>query len=318
MIRILTKQQDGKLSHYSQLDQQARENIIWHWTDISEPTDSEEDQAANSLPVALHQKEDKQLKRRPQIKLFHDYFLLTIMAVSPNTLKAHEIRLFVGHNFLISHHHDNLKAVNDVWHECRTEDSKLTDDETPTEILHRLIDRLIEQYYMTANLLEDKIDNLDRNSKRESIGQLNRRVFQIRSELLTFRRVVSPLQDIVQRMIGSSSIETSDEETLFLRNINEALARIVHLIESNMEITSDIRDSYLSLTSYRTNSIMQTLTVITTIFMPLSFIAGIYGMNFRYMPELKWHDGYFIVLILMMGIAISMYFWFRKKGWFRD
>ncbi|MNY54488.1 Magnesium transport protein CorA [compost metagenome] len=89
------------------------------------------------------------------------------------------------------------------------------------------------------------------------------------------------------------------------------------MIDSNREITADIRDSYISLNSNRMNTIMKTLTVITTIFMPLTFIAGLYGMNFAYMPELEWHWGYFAVLIIMIGIGLGMFAWFQKKGWFK-
>ncbi|TGA97063.1 magnesium/cobalt transporter CorA [Sporolactobacillus shoreae] len=316
MIRILAKSVAGEMTDTMTLSSLNTEATKWHWVDINEPNDAENDAFSHHFPFfRAHVKNDHRYTKRPQLKLFDDYYFLSIQAVSPSTLKPHELQMYIGKNYFFSLHIDNLKAVNDVWHECRS-DENISEEETPKEILHRLLDRLVEQYFMVANLLEDKIDALDLNSKHESIHKLNDRVFQIRSELLSFRRAVTPLQDIFQRMVGSTYVPTSDADNIYLRNISENLARLTHMIESNMEITSDIRDSYLSLTSYRTNSIMQTLTVITTIFMPLTFIAGIYGMNFKYMPELNWHAGYFLVLGLMMGIAISMYFWFRKKGWF--
>lgn len=317
MIRILAKQEKGELTDSLTLSSLNTASTEWHWVDISEPDEEETEEFTRSFPFfRFHMmKNEHRYTKRPQLQLFNDYYFMSIQAVSPSTLKPHELQLYIGKNYFFSFHADNLKAVNDIWHECRSNEN-LSDTQTPKEILHRLMDRLVEQYFMVANLLEDKIDALDMNSKRESIHRLNERVFQIRSELLGFRRVVTPLMDIFQRVVGSSYIPTSEAENIYLRNVSENLARLTHMIESNMEITSDIRDSYLSLTSYRTNSIMQTLTVITTIFMPLTFIAGIYGMNFKYMPELDWHWGYFLVLVLMMGIAISMYFWFRKKGWF--
>jgi magnesium transporter len=238
-----------------------------------------------------------------------------MQVISPDTLKKHELILYMGKQSIITFHKNNLKGINDIWHECRS-DEQFTKDDIPDDVLRRLMNRFIDQYIMAANDLEDKIDDLDLNAKREPMHKLNRRVFQLRSELLSFRRVITPLMDIINRMISSSYIKTSEEHELFLRNVNENLSRLTHMIESNLEITSDIRDSYLSLTTYRTNSIMQTLTVITTIFMPLTFIVGIYGMNFANMPELNWKYGYFIVLGLMFLIAMIMYYWFRKKGWF--
>lgn len=318
MIRILAVS-DGnlqdKLNLYELFKQEPKD---WYWVDISAPSEKEEAEIAQFLPASHNpSKKEPQVKRRPQLKFFGDSYRLTLIVISPNTLKAHELHLYISGNTLISRHHDNLKAINDVWHECRPI-GKTPDPENIHNILQRLFDRLLEQYFMVANQLEDQIDLLDDNLKGESMRKLDNRVFRIRHQLLGFRRSISPLQDIIQRMIASPLIETAEQETLYLREFSENLARIVHIIEANLEITSDIRDSYLSLTSYRMNSIMQTLTVITVIFMPLTFIAGVYGMNFKYMPELKWHYGYYIVLILMMGIAISMYFWFRRKGWFRD
>lgn len=91
---------------------------------------------------------------------------------------------------------------------------------------------------------------------------------------------------------------------------------MTEMIESNREMTADLRDSYDSLRSNRMNSIMKTLTVMTTIFMPLTFIAGVYGMNFVNMPELEWKAGYYIVIGVMLALGLGMYFWFKRKGWF--
>lgn len=89
------------------------------------------------------------------------------------------------------------------------------------------------------------------------------------------------------------------------------------MVDSNRDITNDIRDNFISLNSYKQNKVIQILTVITSIFAPLTFIVGIYGMNFVNMPELKWHYGYYIVLIIMLVISFIMILWFRKKGWFK-
>jgi magnesium transporter len=102
---------------------------------------------------------------------------------------------------------------------------------------------------------------------------------------------------------------------LYFTDIYDHLLKLTAIIESNRELTSDMRDHYMSIKADRMNSIMLTLTVVTVIFMPLTFIAGIYGMNFEYMPELKWHYGYFAVLGLMAIVGVSMYIWFKRKGW---
>ena len=100
-------------------------------------------------------------------------------------------------------------------------------------------------------------------------------------------------------------------------DIHDHLLKLTEMIEANRELTMDIRDSYISLNSHQTNHVMKVLTVITTIFMPLTFIAGIYGMNFQNMPELYMKNGYYMILFLMILVGLGMFLWFRKKGWFK-
>lgn len=124
------------------------------------------------------------------------------------------------------------------------------------------------------------------------------------------------MRDLLYRTINSERIEGVKNHLFYFTDVCDHLLKLSELIESDREITADIRDSYASFNSNRMNSIMKTLTVITTIFMPLTFVAGIYGMNFDNMPELHWQWGYFIVLGLLFSLGFGMYLWFRRKGWF--
>ena len=119
------------------------------------------------------------------------------------------------------------------------------------------------------------------------------------------------------RMLNSQRLPGIEQNKAYFLDIYDHLLKLSELIEANREITADIRDSYLSYNSHQTNRVMKVLTVFTSIFMPLTFIVGIYGMNFENMPELKWQYGYFGVMILMTVIGMGMYIGFRKKGWFK-
>ncbi len=316
MIRILQKDRSGTLAWKQGREALENGQSAWSWIDIGEADEDELKVCSRHFPmIGFDEKNQHRYARRPQFKHFDQYDALSLLVLSPNTMKAHVLHCYVSERFLLTVHRDNLKAINDVWHECRTK-KNLTASNPERQLMRKLMERLMEQYFMAASHLEDRIDALDLETERESVHRLNQRVFRIRGELLGFRRVISPLEDIVQRQITSTQQGFMDSDPLYLRNIADNLERLIHMIEANMEITSDIRDSSLSLTYYRTNRIMQTLTVITTIFMPLSFIAGVYGMNFRYMPELSWRWGYLTVLIVMLVIAVTMYYWFKKSGWF--
>ncbi|MNC65595.1 Magnesium transport protein CorA [compost metagenome] len=118
-------------------------------------------------------------------------------------------------------------------------------------------------------------------------------------------------------MINSQHVQRTGEHTAYFTDIYDHLLKLTDMIEADREMTADLRDSYISLNSNRMNQIMKTLTVITTVFMPLTLIAGIYGMNFAYMPELQWKFGYGAVLLLMFVLGGSMVAWFVKRGWFK-
>ncbi|MNY35478.1 Magnesium transport protein CorA [compost metagenome] len=147
--------------------------------------------------------------------------------------------------------------------------------------------------------------------------ELMSQVFNVRGRLLKLRRTIVPMRDLMYRILNSQHVQSNGEERIYFGDIYDHLLKLTDMIEVDREMTADLRDSYISLNSNRMNSIMKTLTVITTIFMPLTLIAGIYGMNFRVMPELDWKYGYFGVLLLMLVLGAGMVRWFRRSGWFK-
>jgi magnesium transporter len=122
---------------------------------------------------------------------------------------------------------------------------------------------------------------------------------------------------LLYRIINSERLAGQKDRLVYFTDIYDHLLKLSDMIESNREITADMRDSYMSINSNRMNKIMKTLTVSTSIFLPLTFLVGVYGMNFHNMPELSWSYGYYTLLIIMAIIGCGMILWFRKKGWFK-
>jgi len=141
-------------------------------------------------------------------------------------------------------------------------------------------------------------------------------LFDLRHELLKLRHTINPIRDLLYRILNSHHLVGIHGRREYFMDIYDHLLKLSEMVDSNRDVTNDIRDNFISINSYQQNQVIQILTVITSIFAPLTFIAGIYGMNFTYMPELKWHYGYFIVIGLMIVLTIMMILWFRKKGWF--
>jgi magnesium transporter len=183
----------------------------------------------------------------------------------------------------------------------------------PLYILHNIIDELVDCYFPIIHQIEDKLNEYE--EKEASSKKIIDEVYEIRRDLIRLRKTVIPMRDLLYRMINSKRIQDTRQLHHYFSDIYDHLMKLTDMVASNQDVTSDMRENYMSIQSNRMNSIMMTLTVITTIFMPLSFIVGVYGMNFDHMPELHWKYGYFVTLGVMALIVIVMIFWFNKKGW---
>lgn len=189
-------------------------------------------------------------------------------------------------------------------------------DHNPYHLLHLIMDNLVNAYFAPVYQMEDDLDEIENNTKGRPMKVLMNRLFDKRRDLMKLRHTILPMRDLLYRLLTSQWLKEIHERRAYYGDVYDHLLKLADMVESNREITADIRDSHLSTNAYHMNAVMMTLTVIATIFMPLTFIAGVYGMNFTYMPELKWHYGYFYVLGLMAAIGVAMYFWFKHKGWF--
>jgi len=174
----------------------------------------------------------------------------------------------------------------------------------------------VDELFPALFSIEDKLESLNDNEDKKSIQTLIDEVYKTRSELIVLRRMVNSLRDLLYRILNSDRINDFEAHRLYFTDIYNHLLKLSEMVENCRDITSDMRDSYISINSYRMNVNMMLLTVISSIFIPLTFIVGVYGMNFHYMPELTWKYGYFFILFIMLLIGLLMFYWFKKKGWF--
>ncbi|MBK8703422.1 MAG: hypothetical protein IPN33_07215 [Saprospiraceae bacterium] len=141
------------------------------------------------------------------------------------------------------------------------------------------------------------------------------KVHTLKLSTLYLRKHVAPLRDAISQFSRSDSPFIQQETGVFLRDLYDHVIRVVDMVETQRDVLNGLYDLYLSEISYKMNNVMQVLTVITTIFIPLTFLVGVYGMNFDNMPELRWHYGYYMVWAIMLGITASLLYVFRKKKW---
>lgn len=319
MIRIMLITKDRRVTQLSSLSELAspKAHVQWYWVDFCEPTAEESKLLEDYFhfhPLAI---EDCLLfLQRPKMDHYEDVHFLVLHALDEQTLEASEVDLFIGSNFLVSYHTKPHGEVDHAWEKVRHKPH--TEAHGNLHAAYVVMDELVDQYFPALQTIEDQLLEFYETEETNEKGfrrNLNH-VFNIRNKLMRTRKTIVPMRDLLYRVLNSTRIEAMPHYHMFFTDIYDHLLKLSEVVDSNRDMTSDLRDHYMSLNSNRMNAIMKTLTVITVIFMPLTFIAGIYGMNFTNMPELQWHAGYYIVLALMAALSIGMYAWFKLKGWF--
>jgi len=182
-------------------------------------------------------------------------------------------------------------------------------------LFYLLIDAVVDQYFYILNAFEEKMELLEKNIMISPDRAQSKGIYHLRSELLHIRNSIWPTRDILNSLISEETIFIASE-IRYLKDVNDNIKQIMDLISTNQELVMGLYETYLSNLSNKMNRIMTTLTMISVIFMPLTFLAGVYGMNFRYFPELSFKYSYPIFWIVCVVISIGLYRLFKKKNWF--
>lgn len=316
MIRIIAVNQHHKLVRDPQITEVLSGNYLWYWIDFCEANKEEIDLLRNPLqfhPLAI---EDCIFTlQRPKLDYYENYTFFVTQALNPKTLSREEVDFFLGEKFVVTFHHKPSPEIEEVLVRLsQGNDIKKWDS---SHVLYYVLDKMVDNYFPPVYQIEDTLNEIDENSKRRTMEALLEDLFDTRHDLLSLRHTITPMRDLVYRILNSQRLPGIKGKIEYFSDIHDHLLKLSEMIEANRELTADIRDSYISLNSHETNHVMKVLTVFTTIFMPLTFIVGLYGMNFRYMPELTWKYGYLATLIAMLIIGVGMALWFKRKGWFK-
>lgn len=315
MIRIVAITNENRRIELNRISELKQENYNWYWIDFNEPTEEEIEQLDVELhfhPLAIE--DCIHSLQRPKLDYYDDFSFFITHAINPTDLSKEEHDFFLGDNFIVTYHNKISKEVDQVWNRfAQIKDLSKWDE---YRIFYEVLDKIVDNYFPSIYEIEDELSEIEDNTNGKSMEILLDRLFDIRHELLRLRHTINPVRDLFYRILNSNHLEGIQERKEYFADIYDHLLKLAEMVASNREITNDIRDNYLSLNSHQTNQVMKVLTIITSIFAPLTFIVGIYGMNFAYMPELTWKYGYFGVLILMGIMAVLMYVWFKRKGWF--
>ena len=256
--------------------------------------------------------------QRPKLEDFEDYIFVVLKMLyceeKEKEIKAEQVSLILGANFVISFQ-ERPGDVFDVIRE-RIRNSKGRIRKMSSDYLaYALLDAVVDNYFAILERLGDKIEDME----SELVGNPNQKILQaihhLKGDVIFLRKSVWPLREVVSGLERGESKLIKKPTRVFFRDVYDHTIQVIDNVETSRDMVSGMLDIYLSSISNRMNEVMKVLTIFAAIFIPLTFIAGIYGMNFQYMPELNWRWGYFVVLAFMASAAIIMLFFFKKKKW---
>jgi magnesium transporter len=290
------------------------------WVDMEGPTGVEERILLDVFHFHPLTIEDcRETRNYPKVEEFPGYLYFIVHGVRADTSPDHfntiELDAFLGPNYVITYHHDMFRSINNVKKLLST--SPVVCQRGPAFLLHQILDQIVDFYSPVLDDFDERIAKLE-----DDIFTLSRPNKAILEEIMDLKRGVLRLRRISARQMEVILRTSRGEFSLipapllpFYRDIYDHIMRITDLAESYRDLISGSLDAYMSVVGNRMNEIMKVLTIFSAIMLPLTFIAGVYGMNFEYIPELSKHYGYFVVWGVMLFVALVMLGMFWRAGW---
>jgi magnesium transporter len=257
-------------------------------------------------------------EQRPKTEDFGTYLYIVLKSLyltDGGRLAAEQVSLIVGSNFVISFQEglrDDL--FGPIRERLRSGKGRLR-GMGADYLAYCLMDTIVDNYFVVLEQLGERIEELEEGVLDAVTPQTARQIHRLKRDMIFLRKAVWPLREVIGSLERRESGLISEPVVVYLRDLYDHTIQVVDTIEANRDMLAGLLDVYLSSVSNRMNAIMKVLTIIATIFMPLTFIVGLYGMNFKHMPELEWPWGYPAVLLLMVAVTIGMLKFFRKKEW---
>lgn len=306
--------------------QSARDAPGTTWVRVSGGKPAELDRVAEAFGIHSLTVEDVSNGVRPKTEEFDDHVFVLLKTATlrrgettfEEEIRTESIGLFVGDDWLVTLSKHDVGAVERVWDMIESEEGRLL-RQGPDFAAYRIIDAIVDDYFEVLDEIEDQIemveDAVTTATDIETLETLN----NVRRELLSFRKLLWPSREAVGYLARGDPDQIREATEKYYRDVYDHLVQLADLTETYRDLASGARDIYLNSLSLSTNEVMKRLTVVATIVLPLTFVVGIYGMNFEgspyNMPELGWTFGYPAVMLGMLGVTIVLIAYFRESGY---
>lgn len=255
--------------------------------------------------------------QRPKQEDYGDYLYIVLQAFvleEDGTAANEQVSLIVGDGYVLSFQEsgrDLFRAVRDRIKGCKGRIRR----EGADYLAYSLIDTVVDNYFVVLEALGERLEDLEEAMVTEPGQGALQEIHDLKREMLFFRKALWPLREVVGALSRGESPLMKQATLPYVRDAYDHTIQVIDTLETYRDIVSGLLDIYLSSISNRMNQIMKVLTIISTIFIPLTFIAGVYGMNFENMPELKWEYGYYAILLVMLVVSLVMLRFFRNRNW---
>lgn len=256
--------------------------------------------------------------QRPKMEDFESYIYLVLKMLQfqekTSLVTTEQVSIILGKSFVLSFQEVEGDTFNPLRERLRNSKGRIRSF-GPSYLAYSLMDSIVDNYFVVLEKIGEFLEELEDDVIANPTTDILEDIHGIKKEIIYLRRSVWPLREVISRLERSESPLIEKVTMEFLRDLYDHTIRIIETAETYRDVTSGIMDVYLSSVSNKMNEVMKTLTIIATIFIPLTFIAGVYGMNFRHMPELGWEWGYPAVWITMLLVSVTMLIYFRRKKW---
>jgi len=257
-------------------------------------------------------------EQRPKLEDFEAYLFVVAKMLylesGTSQVRAEQISVIVGPNFVISFQETEEDVFEGVRERIRSGRGRLR-QRGADYLAYALLDAVVDGYFVILETIGGELEDIEDQLIEDPSGTILQTVYEMKRELIFLRKSVWPLREVLAVLSRQESDLVKQETIAYLRDVYDHTIQVIDTIESLRDLVAGMHDTYLSSVSNRMNEVMKVLTIFATIFIPLTFIAGIYGMNFEWMPELRWHWSYPILLLVMLAAGISMLAYFRKRRW---
>jgi len=255
--------------------------------------------------------------QRPKIEDLSEYLYIVLRNFykhETDSLYSEQVSIVLGNNFILSFQEKESALFEPVRERLRGDKGRIRKAGSDY-LVHALIDSVVDNYFILLEDMEDRIEKLENDLIKQTSPTRLQSIHNLKRELIFLRKSLWPLRETISSLQRSDSPLIDEPNAIYFKDIFDHIIAIIDTVDTFRDMLSGMLDIYLSSASMRLNEVMKVLTIIATIFMPLTFLAGVYGMNFKYMPELEWRWGYFAVLAVMLTIAVLMLKFFSRKKW---